>query len=111
MFKVHFALLFPRFACGENPRLIYIYAEQGDPLRKNFRGDDKRNSLRRYEDVLGAQPMPAHVRGSMAGFHIDWRFPSVPFLKEPIKGASPREFCMGPAQPARSLDCSDIAGR
>ena len=70
-----------------------------------------RNSLRRYESVMGTQPKPLpHVRGSLGGFHIDRRWPEVPFIKEPVPGASPTQHYVGLPQPVRSLLVADIEG-
>ena len=70
-----------------------------------------RNSLRRYESVLGSQPKPQpHVRGSPAGFHIDKLWPELPFEKEPIPGAQPTQHYAGLPQPVRSLQVADIEG-
>ena len=35
--------------------MMRVAAEMGDPRRKNFRGHDSRNVMRRYENVLGVQ--------------------------------------------------------
>jgi hypothetical protein len=70
-----------------------------------------RNSLRRYETVLGTQPKPLpHVRGSLGGFHIDKLWPEVPFQKEPVPGAAPMQHYPGQPQPVRSLQVNDIEG-
>jgi hypothetical protein len=89
-------------------QLCECNAEQGDPRRRNFRGDDERNYVRRYEDVLGVQvslslplcvhrqtdthsiytdvahtciqPKPAHHRGSLKGFHIAKRYTHLSYV-------------------------------